>query len=294
MSVPVESIETSWEHDVAEHLRPEQDEGRLESMGRRPLVVRATLLFNNTILPAAGDSWVNRGPLFPDQFVEYQKNCADRTTGPLIHPIFGQYFAKIISYSDTISASQRDGAKVTVTWKRTIEDEDDDEDLFSSIENMPSVLTAAAQLDAAKLSLPVATQMEDPDNLVETFLSAVSRANNVVDQASLASRQDGAVFDRVLYRAEALGGAIERLKDARTWPAKNCISRLTEMCRSQQGKLLAKGGLRSVYINPSSQTLTTLALRLKNSVAELLELNPSLTGAAFVPQRIPVAYYKKA
>src|SRR6478736_6753745 len=123
LSAPASMIETAFEQSMAEHMRPGEDEARIESLGRNPLQVSATLHFRNAIFAAPGDSWKKKNiPLYPDQWTEFIDACAEASTGDLVHPILGTIKAKLVSFRSVLSADKRDGEDVNVVWRRTLED----------------------------------------------------------------------------------------------------------------------------------------------------------------------------
>ena len=289
ISAPASSIETAFDQSTVEHLRPGEDDGLLEATGRTPIQVSATLHFRNALFASQGDSWKSNGPLYPKQYLEFVDACADSSTGILNHPTLGPMTAKIISFRSNLSADKRDGEDVQVVWKKTLEL---DLEIFGR-SSISDALSAAAALDEIIFILPLEIQASDPDNFVESFLSAVSKATKAVDKATLAARKIGGVADRVLYRCEALYDACERVKSPQMWPAKNTINRLMEAMRQLQREKLKKAKPTSIYINPKPQTVPSLSVFLDNKVGDILEMNPSLMGVDLVAPKVPVRFYSK-
>ncbi len=290
ISAPASLIETAFDQNVQEHLRPGEDDGHLETTGRSPLQVSATLHFRNAIFASKGDTWKSKGPLYPEQWLGFLDACADGTTGELIHPILGPMNAKVISFRSSMSADKRDGEDVQVIWKRTLV-EGNNVELLGKSSVKADALTAAAALDEIIFVLPLEIRASDPDDLIETFVEAVTDITSAVDQVSLAARQLGGKVDRVVYRCEMLMDTVQRIFTPQFWPMKHTINRLIEATRRLQKSQLQGDKPVSLYINPKPQTVPMLATFLGNSVADILALNPSFTGLQLIAPRVLVRFY---
>ena len=286
-SFPITSFSTAFAHDQAQHKWPDRDGAHIEATGRQPLTHRATIPFRNAVARAQGETW---GILYPDGFRAFLSAFSDRTSGILQHPELGAITCKPGTYSAEWSANTRDGVNVSATWIESYDEDAQYDDTLARPSPIAAVYVEALDLDSqiAQYANPTATTNAQ-ESL--TFTQAIQKITGAFDQVSLVSRQAGGYIDHVIYRVQALQDSIYRARDNTAWPIINTCERLKAslFALKQQQLVLQKDVL--LFIVPKDQTLAAVAGSLGVKVADLMRLNPTISGGPVVPRLTAVRYY---
>lgn len=284
---PVTAFRVRISQDIAQHKRPDQDGARVESTGRNPLVFSASIPFRNNIAKGQNETW---GTLYPDAWRAFLAAMADRSKGTLQHPSLGRITCKAVSADTEITAQKRDGEDVSAEWIEYSEDEDASNAILAGESPIGGAVLEAIDLDTILADIP-AIKAKDPDKSGASFEDTMRGVAGAVDRVSLLSRKTFGLIDRVAYRLNVVGDAIRAAGDPQNWPAKQSIERLrAQLFRIKRAALKAQRDTR-IFITPSDVTLASLAPRLKNTVSDLVVLNPTLVAVPTVPQRTPVRYF---
>src|SRR5574343_193955 len=115
ISFPISRLSTDVEQRLVEHEYPDRDGSYMESVGRKPIHIKAKIPFNNWISPGKGETWV-KGDLFPNTYRKFVAACADNSPGVFEHPVYGKFTAKVHSFSDTLDPDNRGGVVLEVSW----------------------------------------------------------------------------------------------------------------------------------------------------------------------------------
>lgn len=289
VAFPITNFRTRLSHDIAEHKRPDQDGARVESTGRNPLVFSASCLFRNGVTRGRNETWSD---LYPANWRSFLVAFADRTKGTLQHPSLGKIACKPVTLESELSAQRRDGEDVSAEWIEYSEDEATANGILSS-----AAITGLSQLGRtldSYLGGKPEIKKADPDDGKMSLEDALKSVTAIVDTASLLSKRAFGVIDRIAYRLDRIAFAITSLQDPTNWPAKESIARLrAALERTKRAALKAQGDTK-FYVTPAPMTLAILAPKFKNSVNDLVRLNPHLVSAPELPKNTIVRYYAAA
>src|SRR5271169_1695717 len=69
-SYPILDFHVDITRDLVQHKYPNVDSARVEDMGRNPMVLKATLIFVNTVSPGPQENW-SAGNLYPQAYAQF-------------------------------------------------------------------------------------------------------------------------------------------------------------------------------------------------------------------------------
>lgn len=286
ISFPVAEMEVDLEQDHAEHRWPDRDGAHVEATGRAPLVFHARALFRNGIAPGKAEKW---GVLYPTTFRQFIVAAADRTSGPLQHPEFGTITCKLRSAKMRWEANKRDGCDVDCTWVETFDPTSDLASILAAPSPIASVLLFATDLDAqlTQITPPITQPAFEP-----SFADAIRGIQAISDQASLLAKQTTGSVAHIQYRVQSLSDSIAALRDNTLWPAQQSCQHLLASLNDIAKVIATPGGKRiSQYLTPAPTTMAALAATLRQSISDLILLNPVLPSLPTVQANVIVRYY---
>lgn len=277
-------LTTSFEHDMGEHKPPDRDGALLEATGRGPRKVTGKCIFRNQGLSLLPKRY--QKPWFPDVFREFEKACADRSTGTLVHPVRGSMQCKVVSFSDTLSATSRDGVDVDVSWKEHTEYDEEQ----PTASPLATALAAAELLDPALRALQIKlSRLPVPRSF--SFVDAMRQVQAASDRVALIQRQAFGRIDSVVANARRMIDAIERTGDLSFSLAKTQAHRIMAACIDLRLALADKKPV-SNYVVARAMTVAD-AIRITNSsMSDFIKLNRSLFGLSTLRRGIVVRYYR--
>jgi len=287
---------TGFTHDVsqdqAQHKYPDRDGARIEATGRNPQTFSAHCLFRFSL--ASGQSEAGAlGTPFPDQLMKFMTAMADRTTGTLVHPIYGPILCKPQSATLTLTATMRDGADVDARWVEDTDSEETSDAILASRSVVTEASLAAIALDSQIVQNPIIRDPGDPLDPGASFEDGMRSIKGVFDKGALLTKKLGGRINSVIYRVESVQDSIDSSRDPQLWPAKQSCVRLKDALVRLAGQLLVGGSDVKRYIVPGDTTLASLATRLFATTTEMILLNPDLVSDAVIPRGTVVRYYFK-
>jgi len=326
---PIAKAHISLQHDIATHSFWGKDGERQESTGRKSLVFAASIPFRNGIFPGTNEKW---GILYPETYSAFIKATANRATGVLSHPVFGDIKCKVRSVETELDATRRDGVDVEVTWVETIEPGDTG---ATSIRSVESVSIGATSLDAelvaaTKNKLTAAGLLKKPKT--EPSTSLFKFVQSIGDQITLLETRVGGKIDKMYANAEIIeravtypaqaSNAVLRLSkrlvkdggDTRrrarnfvddpnstasaeaclNWPIRQQIAILRNGLIDLRQNILASGKPIIFYTVPKNTTVAGIVASTGAKVPDLVKLNPGIVSKAIVPTGSVVRYYDNA
>lgn len=287
LELPITRIRMSLAHDLVEHKYWGVDGGRVEDTGVAPIRISAQIPITNKVFPGKNEKWA-AGTLYPEGLRNLLVAFAQRKSGLLQHPEFGQIACKAERMDVDITGDRRNTAMVDASWVETLDDE-----VVSNIVESPvaEMELEAESLDASQEDLKaLAPTLPEYEETFADFARAVAA---VGDQVGLLAYRAGGRIDSIIYRANAVGDSIDRARTALTWPAKQNIERIQAAARDLRGKLLEVSKDIALYRVPADTTLSGVLNSLPegNTIGDLVKLNPQLMTKPTVPQGTLVRHY---
>ena len=308
MVVPSTRLTFRFAQDAARHEYPGRDGAKLEGTGRAPLQFTAVIPFRNGIEAGPHEKW-STTPLYPNAFREFLKLAADRTSGTLQHPEFGEVRCKLLTADGEWDGRQmRDGVDVNVVWEEDLEEED----TFASALDRQSpadrldaeAATADDAIDqaiAALKSKNAGIEAEALDQLKgfkDERLSPASFGDFArslkapLDQISATSARVAGSIDSIAYRANELSDSVAAVgSPALLWPIQEAADNLADSTARMKDTFASNGRTILLYTTAVETTLDDVARELGATFDDLLLLNPRLAVAPSVPANTGVRYY---
>lgn len=278
---PIVESTLEFKHDLAVHKFPDVDGARLEATGREPIRISFKAVFYNSIVPGKSEKW---GVLYPDAHRKFMAACADRKSGVLVYPTFGELSCKCESFTSKLSGAARTGEEVDCVF---IEDKPSPEDLFVAGRSpISNAILNAVTLDAEIGKLKSA----DPEPTV-SFEDSMRTIVAAFDKTTLAAKKVGGLVNRVVYRLNTVYEAAVRTGDVLVWPAIQAIDALRASCNDINKQQLLQAKEVRTYITPRDMSVVDLSNVLKVKIEDLLTLNIFLANAPTVARFTAVRYY---
>lgn len=282
---PCTSFRVRIQQSIVTHARPDQDGARIESTGRNPLVFTATIPWLNNLARGPNETW---GTPYPDGHRQFLADIADRSAGLLQHPSLGLVKVKTVNAESLLEATRRDGEMVTAEWIEHSDDEEASNSFLSGTSGISGAILNAVDLD--ERLAPTKLKKLDPDKSI-SFEEALRKVASVSDTASLLSRKAFGQIDRIMYRLNVIRDGIASQRDPQNWPAKEALSKLRASIQAMKTKAAKTQKDTRWYVTPAPTTAGNLAAKFRNSVGDIIRLNPELCASPEIGARVPVKYY---
>lgn len=295
ISFPVISIQQQLTQDLATHKKVDRDGARIEGTGLNPSNFSCKIPFINTLIRAKNETWKD---LFPARFIEFFNAFKDRSTGIFVHPLYGDLKCKPSTWTDNLNGDQRDGIFVDVAFIATTEDDE----LVETTSNAFSTAKSSANaLDTGFSKIKQESSFEDFVNSLtavvnsgtrakQKFISQIDSKINALNNISKTVKSTARVFEtdpitQIEKDVGPIGNGVVNLYNSST--------ELSLALFDLKSKIIAKDKDISTYIVPKNMALTLIALKLRNSIEDLLSLNPNLPISPVIVQYTIISYYKK-
>ena len=294
---PCSEFTTDVSQAIVEHKYPNRDSARLEAMGREPLLMKATAVFVNTIVPGPTDNW-KQGDLFPNTYNKMLLSSFSGDTKVLNHPTIGEIKCKILSFSPTIDARFRGGVVVNITWKETIAADD----LEATTESLKNQIASAKQ-SAAALDNMMPTLNPSPSDLgipeyKDSLLDTINKITTLLAAPGMFVGQIISSIDSLEGRCHLI---IDKIHAAYTtaWGQANALAyklkadakTFRDTARMLKGQNGTASRLTATYMTERKHAFTNLCSLLHNTYNDLASLNPTLLASPTVPSGTAVLYY---
>lgn len=279
---PTVLVSSKGSHRITKHARMDRDGERVENTGRNGYVFTARIPCINTLARGPHETWAG-GDLYPTTYRLLIAALEDRSTGDLNHPDFGKRKCKVAEWESTLDPDFRGGPTLNVTWCETVDDADGDAVKLASSATFSVATQAAIDLDRFLYERPGNDTGTPRGQSLTDFLKSIG---SLADEWELFKAQWSAAFDRIGYSMGKLAekfGAEDGFSDN--------TERLISALHALRYQALANAKSTSTYIVPRATTLPTIAIRVRNTVPDLLKLNPALAARPIVPAETPVRYY---
>jgi len=305
ISFPIQNISENISQTMVPHRKMDRDGAQVEGTGLAPLHYQVKAYFINSIAKGKQETWSN---LFPDTWLQFRDAIKDRTTGILVHPLYGQITCKPLSLSHNINSDERGGVIADCQFLETV---DSDAEQVIQQSAVAQATSAAIDLDAslAQLSPPIDTGLQQDG--FANFTDMVNSFTSVVDQVQLIGNKVSGKIDSVIAKVDKLTDKVNTATEIITTNPVTLVQTKTKkivnsigLIQDSQYKLLealflmkVELGLKNTDINfykvPKTTTLASLTLATKNSSSELIDLNPELVSNLRVKKDTLVKYYNK-
>jgi len=292
ITFPVSDRDFGFQQSHEEHRFIFRDEQLIESLGSQNPTYRYTIPFREDI---ARGPWKN---LFTAVYPDFLSACLDRTNGLLDDPFHGPVQCKVVSLAEHADVDRRDGIDVDVEWITSPDEDFDRQDLGALIGTLQGAQHIQDYLSqqASELDDETKKRIADFNKGSENGkVNPLDAATGAINQVEVAGNKIEASFGDVALRAEKLDESLRRLGQPRMQPTRMAARRLQlatiDLGRAVTGRPEARGRRISVYQVQTSIGRLALAGKLKNSVQDLVKLNPTIARGNDVSAGTPVAYY---
>tara|TARA_R100001163_G_scaffold65609_1_gene63498 strand:+ start:1548 stop:2561 length:1014 start_codon:yes stop_codon:yes gene_type:complete len=311
--VPITDRSVKFDQSLAKQKFSYRDNAFIESLGAENFSFDYTVPFRQDII---------RGPyseLFTEVLPQFMAACRDSSAGTLYDPVLGEFRAKCVSFSSSLSPDRRDGVDVQVSFIYAPEI-DEVQQLPTEVATLGTVVTDTTDLDAQipkmDFSFSSSSQVGDLTNLdLEIFESAqlgepgdaglgirqleppppftdiLGQIDGVGRQFERYGNRVDATLNRTAFGLEKLESTVSALGNVKNWPVVRTSRRIRGAIERVKGKLGDPGKSIARFVTKRYMTISEIAASLRMSVKNLLDLNPSLANRPSVPPNTPVFYY---
>lgn len=283
IAFPIVLASAKGSHRLVHHVRQDRDGTFVENTGRNGYAYTFRIPCINTIRRGPTETW--QGKLFPDVYRQLITAFEDRSTGTFKHPIHGERACKAVEWEETIDPEFRGGPTLVVSLAETVDDADADAVGIADTSTFAMAVQAAADLDQTFMGMNPPPDTGTPRGMsLKDFLTFIG---SIADQWNLFKAQWEAAIGRVTHQMEGLAakfGGEPGFSD-------NTQRLLSALHTAKLQAMLRTVGATSLYVVPKATTLAVVAVRTRNTPAQLLQLNPGLRGRVVVPAITPVRYY---
>lgn len=280
-------------HDQENHKFIFRDSELIESLGRQNPTFRYSIPFREDI---ARNPWKN---LFTQVYPKFLDACLDRSNGDLVDPVHGVVQCKCVSFRELLDVTKRDGTDVEVEFIRSPEVGEFESEAAENLSTIESAtaLQGALDRDATQLSDETRAALAEYNKGSEMGrVNPLDFATGVLNQVEAAGNKIDAAFGDVIFRAEKLDAALANARDPKTQPMRSNARRLELVARDLQSTAIrgeqSKSRSVGIYTVPQDIGKIALAGRLRNSVQDLIRLNPTIARSATVKQGTQIAYFR--
>ena len=291
VSFPVSHYTTEVRQDLVVQKFADRDGGHVESTGRHPIQMSATIPFIVGINAGPNESWKSV-PLYPTQWRAFFLACCDNTSGPLQHPELGLLTCKVERCHTVWSAERRGGVDVDASW---LESDDTGGDLTAALATPSPLagLTASAAAIDADLAAMASTVTGMPTPYTPPFsLSAmVSQITAIAGSVTALQQGIAGSVASVVYQAQRVQASLDAASNSLNWPLQLACSQTIESANNALAAAPA-GPPVQVYTTTADATIGALATAIPSDITSLLALNPALAASPVVPRGTQVRYIK--
>lgn len=303
ISFPITMIQEAGSHDTPMHKKADRDGALVESTGLNPFQYSVNGVFINSVARGKNEKWQN---LFPETFLKLKAAWKERSSGILVHPLFGEILCKAASWQVSLNADQRGGVFVDLVFIETTEESA----VATTQSPNAAAKSAALDLDAQMGFLVPAPEFFLPEGTT-SLTDFVNQLTSVVDQASLIKQQALAKIDLVVANLNKISEKIDVAASVVTTDPVTQVK--TDLGRLGNGvqninqsstklslalldiraSILAENKSTQVYVTPSATTLFSIAVKFNNTIREIMDLNPGIASSIIIPRLVSINYYQK-
>lgn len=271
---PIESSRHSFRHDTAEHKVSYGGITLMEPLGPQ----NPTFQY---VIPM--DQGIARGP-YQDLIKEIPNlahDMYDRTPGPLVDPLYGQWTCLPLDFSSDLEARRRSGVPITVsfTWAPDL---DTDVRRVGGVDTVSGLASDAGALDEAvtKLFRRHDTAARPPSiNPLDLVASVAGTISHNIEKVQ-------AQLKAFTAKVEATEAAVDKLinqtRDPDAFGVKREARRIRRSAIRTQKELVALTQDVGTITIAQQKNLLTIAAEEGMTIKELLSLNASLAKSPIV------------
>jgi prophage DNA circulation protein len=272
-AVPCGDASYDFGHDQAERRYPYVDGAGYDNTGRTPIKFTATLYFVNTL----------QANLYPSVWNQWRDGLLDGSSAQLTHPDLGIVTARVLSGSVKLTATNRAGIVVTVTWVESNETVDQPAHYTGPSIDLRQAGSAA---DSAVLALGVSPPVFFAGNQTSIFGAIDTLLLSIASGLQAVS----AIF-AIIGTLEDFEDAITALNSTQAWPLVYNLEVIEAGLYDLAANVASTNRPTAQIVNDRETTLDQIATQVNNDVADLASLNPQLLGKPSIAAGVSVTYY---
>lgn len=272
IALPLVARSVRFNHSTVTHRLAFRDGELIDSLGVGNWSFSYVIPFRQGIAKGPyNDLYTVTFPLFVEAF-------RDRTEGPLIDPVLGEFTVRPDQLSIDTDINRRDGEDISVTFIHS--PAPDDDDTLKVLSGITGVISDASALDSAAEAVMLEFDIDD-------LLSDLKAQKAQWDSIGMEITQTLANLSNAAKDLE------EEITDPKNWPMQRA-SRDLRMA-IEDIKETALEPLRDILklTTKGPQTIGAIASLTNTSMEELINLNPALpSNGPTIPGGITIRYWK--
>ncbi|UOF77301.1 DNA circularization protein N-terminus [Caudoviricetes sp.] len=276
---PITRRRVSFAHEGAEHRIQFRDNDFVQPLGAH------SLFFSYTLPMRQG---IAKGPykdLFTTGYPLLFAAMRDREKGVLVDPVLGEFVCVPQTWTDAMDVAMRDGTDVEVEFKHSPD--------VDEIEDPKTITLQGVTSDAGALDAELSKVDWEQEPSPGPTMDALNAISGVGAQLEAQSGKVAAALEDFAYKCEKIDQQIDRLQNPDVWPLKRAVrrNRSSAVALAKRAQDPTKEIVRLVISH--TRTIVSLASELNMTIEELLQQNPALARAPFVPAGTPINALKK-
>lgn len=279
-------IRISLEQQHAVHTYPDRDAGHVESTGRNNIIYSFTAIFRRGVIGDGGGR-----PAFPDGWRAFLAACADKTAGPLVHPLLGTTRVKVQRCDTSGDPMRRDGVDVEVSFIEAPDTEDEFAALLANPSLIGSAYDGARKFDSAYKDLNPSPPPALPESLKPSLLDSIKQLSGLIAQTRLGVGNLVSKIDGMANAVSDLTDQINAADNPQNYRAvaalEQVFASLVRLAREVQKR---SRPFRPVIL-PRSMSIAEASSQYATPVADFCRLNPLVAAADTIPAATQVFVY---
>jgi len=273
IEIPALANDLELNHNLVEHNQYGVSGGEQENTCRKSVRYSFRCMFRN------GIGWPK--PLYPGVYREFWNACADRATGPMIHPEFGYQEVKVATVKIHYDPTWRDGCDLDVVWLETIEGGMSIE--MSASSPISYAIGRAGDFDAIKGNISPVPVYSDGSG--DSLLTALKKIQGAALLFQLGMADLAASIENVANGVFGMMDTLASVGSPSAWEAHDILSDVAASLLETTDALGATMTRKKIDIRTTKMAApaTQLAMLYSTPIEDFFKLNPMLATMNPVP-----------
>ena len=265
IEVPAQTNSVRFDHGLVEHRQHGVDGGHQENTGRGSMVISFRIPFRVGLYEYED--------LYPTRFRDFWNACLDGTVGTLAHPEFGEFDAKVASFTLTVTPERRDGYDVDVEFRETTEN-----DVTAADNPLGPIANAISIMAAVQPSFPVLLPTPEYDDGEWTDpLQALKQLEGSLKLLEMSVAGKIAKINNVIGGVNSMIDTVNDATQPETWEVSDALKEVWANLQEAKENISPSQERIDFVVAPREVEVKSAAAAAGMDFDEFLQLNPKLS-----------------